>query len=67
MPLRTRRIVWFLYFFIIILAAFVVPYTLLRDVESFSGPFLFWCLFALAAIAGMWFITSRWKDSESDI
>ena len=62
MNLRKQRIFWALYFFTIVVLAFVIPYTLLTNVVSFYGAFLFWCLFAVAAIAGVAKITANWPD-----
>lgn len=46
---------------VLMIAAFVVPYTLLRGVESFLGPFLFWTLFGIAAIAAIVHVLRGWR------
>ena len=46
---------------VLVIAAFVVPYTLLRDIESFLGPFVFWTLFGMAAIAAIVHVLRGWR------
>lgn len=46
---------------LLVLAAVVVPYTLLRDVERLSGAFLFWTLFALVVIGLIIPATAGWS------
>lgn len=47
---------------VLVIAAFVVPYTLLRGVESFLlGPFLFWTLFGIAAIVAIVHVLRGWR------
>ncbi len=53
---------WVIWFLLLVLAAFVVPFTLLSEIFKFYGAFLFWGLFALASIASIGIICSRWKD-----
>ncbi len=62
MSLRNKRIFWAVYFLVIVVLAFVIPFTLFRDTVSFNGAFLFWCIFALAAIAGVAKITANWNE-----
>ncbi|PWG64583.1 hypothetical protein [Sediminicurvatus halobius] len=45
----------------LIVAAFVVPYTVLRGMPVWHGAFLFWSLFGLAAIAVILGILARWR------
>lgn len=46
---------------VLVLAAYAVPYTLLRGVESFAAAFLFWTLFGAAAIGVILHILRRWR------
>lgn len=46
---------------VLITAAFVVPYTLLRGVESFAAAFLFWTLFGAVAIGLILYILRGWR------
>jgi len=45
----------------LIAAAVIVPYTLLRGIESFAGAFLFWTLFGIATLAVILTILWRWR------
>lgn len=59
----TNRLgLWVLWFSVLVLAAFVVPFLLLSEITSVYGAFLFWGVFAVAAIASVVFITSGWRD-----
>jgi len=62
MPLDRRRVLWALWFLALVLAAFVVPYTLLAGVAAPHGAFLFWNVFALVAIASVAVMTAGWRD-----
>jgi len=53
---------WATLFAIMVISAFIVPYALLSNITSFYGAFLFWTVFAVAAIAGVMVITSGWRD-----
>ena len=65
MSLERQRIFWILLFFIMVLAAFIVPFTpLLQRLAKFQGAFLFWSLFALVVIVCLGFITARWRDDH---
>lgn len=46
---------------VLMVAAFVVPYTLLRGVDTFLGPFLFWTLFGVAAIVAIVHVLRGWR------
>lgn len=62
MPDDTQRWRWVTVMFVLILAAFSVPFILLNNVTKMYGAFLFWCLFAVVAILCIGRITSRWED-----
>lgn len=53
--------IWSLFFLFLIISAYVVPY-FLSGVPKMYGAFLYWVLFALAAIIAMFSITSKWRD-----
>lgn len=53
---------WVLWFTIIILAAFILPFTLLQNIQRFYGSFLFWGLFAILAIISVGLLTKNWRD-----
>jgi hypothetical protein len=63
--LRGRRIataLWSVWFLTLEVAAFLVPYTLLRNVERLWGAFLFWNVFAVLAIISVFVLTQGWRD-----
>lgn len=47
---------------LIIVLAFVVPYTLLSDVQQWYGSFLWWSLTALAIIVINAIVTRDWRE-----
>jgi len=42
-----------------------IPWYVLTSVEKMSAAFLFWAIWALAAIASAFFIFLRWKGVKS--
>ena len=47
---------------VLVVLAYVVPYTVLSGVDAWYGSFLFWAMFGLAAILVNAAITSSWRD-----
>ena len=45
----------------LVLAAYVVPYGFLRDIESFVGAFAFWLAFGITAVGLLIGVVSRWR------
>ncbi len=65
MSLERQRIFWAVLFLVMILAAFIVPFTpLLSDLTTIYGAFLFWNIFALVVIICLGFITAKWRDDD---
>jgi hypothetical protein len=65
MSLDGQRIFWVVLFLVMILAAFIVPFTpLMNNLNSIYGAFLFWNLFAIIVIICLGFITARWRDDH---
>jgi len=65
MSLERQRIFWALLFVVMILSAFIVPFTpLLSNLTKVYGAFLFWTLFALIVIFCLGVITARWRDDD---
>ena len=65
MSLDKQRIFWALLFLIMVLAAFIVPFTpLFSSLTKAYGAFLFWNIFALVVIVCIGFITARWRDED---
>ncbi|KRE38939.1 hypothetical protein ASG73_00790 [Janibacter sp. Soil728] len=56
----TRR--WLIVPLVLILLSFVLPYTLLSDVDAWYGSFLFWTLATAVVIGVNAVISSRWED-----
>ncbi|WP_068265726.1 hypothetical protein [Janibacter limosus] len=56
----TRR--WLIVPLVLILLSFVLPYTLLSDVDAWYGSFLFWTLATAVVIGVNAIISSRWED-----
>lgn len=52
---------WLVVLALLIVAAFLVPYTWLRDTPSFVGAFAFWTAFGVAAVAVIVVILRRWQ------
>lgn len=48
-------------FMVLLLLAYVVPYTILRSPELVWFTYLFWCIDALAAIALMFYAMRGWR------
>jgi hypothetical protein len=60
--LTQREKTWVLFSTLYGIVNVVVPFTLLRNVGTLAGAFLFWNLITAAVVlAGVW-ITSGWKD-----
>jgi hypothetical protein len=65
MSLERQRIFWAVLFFILILSAFIIPFTpLLSSLTKVYGAFLFWSLFAVIVIICLGFITAKWRDDD---
>ena len=60
--MRVKRWCWILWFGFLLLLDYTVPYTVLSGVSKFYGAFLFWNLFAIAAVASMFILLWKWKD-----
>jgi hypothetical protein len=50
----------------LLLAGYVVPYTLLAGVERWSGAFLFWLFFGVVAWAVLSLAVLRWRVEAVD-
>lgn len=49
---------------IAILAATIVPYTVLRNVEKWYGSFLFWTVLTVVVIGINYFLIKDWGKEE---
>ncbi|MHC1637292.1 MAG: hypothetical protein ACXQTU_03875 [Candidatus Nezhaarchaeales archaeon] len=57
-----KRTLMILGFLIILSLAYIVPYTILKSESLAWFTYPFWCIDALAAIALMFYVTSKWRD-----
>jgi hypothetical protein len=57
-----RGIAWASVVLVLVLLAYVAPYTLLSGMDRWYGSFLFWTAFGLATIAAIWAMTRSWRD-----
>jgi len=53
---------WVIWFVILVIPAFFVPFYFMSDVAKVYGAFLYWGVFALVAIVSVGIITSKWRD-----
>lgn len=53
---------WAIFLIVLLLLAYIVPYTLLRDVNEWYGSFLFWSVFAIVIMISNILITRKWSD-----
>ena len=57
-----KRPLSILAFAVILLLAYIIPYTILQAESLAWLTYPFWCADALAAIALMFYLTRRWRD-----
>ncbi|WP_338322990.1 hypothetical protein [Oceanobacillus halophilus] len=55
---------WTLIIFVIILIAYILPYTLFTNVTKWYGSFLLWTVLALITIMVNYLITKDWGKEE---
>jgi hypothetical protein len=48
--------------FVLIVLCYLVPYTVLSDVDAWYGSFLFWTVVSAIVIAINAVVSSAWKD-----
>lgn len=46
------------------LLMFVVPYTLLREVNAWYGSFLFWTICTVVVLSICAYVSRSWRDEE---
>ncbi|MCX6090061.1 MAG: hypothetical protein NTX88_06815 [Candidatus Atribacteria bacterium] len=52
------------WYFILVLLAYILPYTLFTHVSHFYGSFLFWIIFALITIGILTVMMRAWKNEN---
>lgn len=60
--MESRGFAWAGAIFVLVILAYVVPYTLLSGVDRWYGSFFFWTVFGLVTIAVIWAMTRGWRD-----
>ncbi|MBW6391044.1 MAG: hypothetical protein LPK08_04545 [Halomonas sp.] len=61
-----KRSKWIWLVWAVVLLCYLVPYTLLNDVQAWYGSFLFWTIAGLAVIALNLFITKDFEEHSND-
>lgn len=59
--MNSKEIIWVVFALLVIILDIAVPYTVLKDVSKFSGPYLYWAVLTLVVIVAGWIYISRWK------
>jgi cell division protein FtsW (lipid II flippase) len=57
-----NEVFWGIISFVLILIAYLVPYTVLSEVAKWYGSFLFWVLIAVVIIGVNYVLTRDWRD-----
>lgn len=60
--MKNPRALWLLLVLVIILLSYIVPYTVLSDVDEWYGSLLFWTLATAVVIGVNAVVSSAWKD-----
>lgn len=60
--MERKGIYWVIIIAVLVLSAYVVPYTVLSDVDYWYGSFLFWTLFAIVSITINILMIRKWRD-----
>lgn len=60
--LKKKRFLWVVWLVILIISAYFVPFVLLRGVNQVEASFLYWTVFAIAAILSTIKIITYWSD-----
>ncbi|GGH84377.1 putative membrane protein [Pullulanibacillus pueri] len=55
-----RGVLWGTVFVIIVILAYLIPYTALTEVHAWYGSFLFWAIVALVIIGFNFLVTRNW-------
>lgn len=59
---RAPRASWLVPVLVVVLLSYLVPYTVLRDVDAWYGSMLFWLLGTVVVIAVNTVVSSAWRD-----
>lgn len=59
---RIRRLSWVFWVAVLIVSAYIIPYSFIGDRGEITASFAFWCLFGLLAVITIIRITGFWGD-----
>lgn len=59
-----RKSLWLIVIAVLMISAFVVPFTLLTDVDAWYGSFLFWVILTALVIAINAIVSAAWRDER---
>ena len=57
-----RKSLWLIAVAVLIISAFVVPFTLLAGLDAWYGSFLFWTIVTMLVIAINAVVSASWRD-----
>lgn len=52
---------WILFAILIAILDLAVPYTVLKNVAKFTGPYLYWTVLVLVVIIAGWIYVAKWR------
>lgn len=58
--MKTSKWIWFVWLLVVL--SYVVPYSVLTDVQTWYGSFLFWSLIGVLVIVANIFMTQDFKE-----
>ena len=60
--MENQRKAWLMWLIILIFSAYIVPYFIIDEIEAVTGPFLYWTIYAVAAIISTFLIINKWRN-----
>ena len=57
---------WVGWFVLLLLVNFILPFTLLAEVASIKGSFLFWLVWTGVAVASMFIMFLPWREGQAE-
>lgn len=62
--MKKLRINWIMWLIFLVSLAYIIPYLFIGGIGKVTASFLFWTLFAVAAILSTVKIISYWRDTD---
>lgn len=56
-----NKFMWGAFIVLLIIAAYILPYTVMSDVQSWYGSFLLWGIIGVLIIIANIFVTKDWR------